>query len=187
MTISRIGALTLLLASVACCGLGILLGVTPSLIPLRLRDGTIATPGMGITSAICALIPAVVMALAGVAIWFFVVPEQRIKAAGEAATDRLRAQALHLYMEWIVALQLEQALRTSGGSDHARQAVQTATLALLPELDRPRKRALLQFLYDARLITGDAIVDLNGADLRDIDFQGADVKKGEFEGVVPQE
>src|SRR5215213_8515887 len=81
-----------------------------------------------------------------------------------------------------------------------RTVARARTLTILSRLDRARKRSVLQFLYEARLIGAtpigvshdkdeqvvQAIVDLSGADLRGIDLQGANLQGANLQGLAFQ-
>lgn len=105
--------------------------------------------------------------------------------ATEAAAER-RAQddALRSYLEQVGQLLLDKDTHPSNSqeSDEVRTLVRAWTLALLPRLDGRRKRSVVQFLYESKLITKDHdVVDLteaylNNANLIDLNLTGAHLR-----------
>lgn len=179
---TRLAALALLLMSTIFCCLGVDFALTFVLIPMRLADGTIATPGMGIAGGLCLFTPGIALGAASAVLWFVILPDQRAKAMRDDRTSNLQGHALHLYREWVTLLQMQRALHADDRGDIIRQNVRAVTLSLLPELDGMHKRALIQFLYDTSLIIGTAVIDLAGADLRGIDLRGADLARVDLHG-----
>jgi hypothetical protein len=182
MSRTRLIALLLLIASIGCACLGLDFALTFVLIPLRMADGTIATPGMGIAGGACLFVPGVALGVASGVLWFVVLPDQRAKARHDDRTNHLQGQALSLYREWITLLQLQHVLRDPERGDIARQNVRAVTLSLLADLDGAYKRALIQFLYDTDLIVGTARIDLAGANLQGIDLRGAELPSIDLHG-----
>lgn len=60
--------------------------------------------------------------------------------------------------------------------------VQAQTLWLLPRIDAARKRAVIQFLYNASLLRGDDSIQLSGAKLRGVDLQKLDLPNLNLQG-----
>ena len=93
----------------------------------------------------------------------------------------LQAQdtALQAYLDQIsqVLLDKESPLRLSNEGDEARVLARARTLAVLPRLDRARKRSVILFLYEAGLVNKNRLVDLKGADLRGTHLLGANLDK----------
>jgi uncharacterized protein YjbI with pentapeptide repeats len=90
------------------------------------------------------------------------------------ATDNQRENLLHTYLDKMSELLVEKQLHKSVPEDEIRQIARVRTLTVLPRLDGPRKRSVLQFLHEADLIDKDKqIIDLHGADLRATNFSEA--------------
>jgi hypothetical protein len=178
----RIVAIALLLLSFVGCSCGMIMGATPALVPVRLADGTVATPGMGVIAGAWMIIPSVAVALASGVIWFVFAPKQQANIIHDQTTNHLREQMLRLYVAWISALQLDQALHSPGRGEHVQETVRAATIALLQDLDSHRRRVVLQFLYDARLIVGTAVISLHGANLSGVDLRGTDLRGIDLRG-----
>jgi uncharacterized protein YjbI with pentapeptide repeats len=92
---------------------------------------------------------------------------RRIKQDQALAVDRVRADALRVYLAQMSDLMLAHNLRRSAPGSDVRVVARTATLTVLPQLDGRRKGHVLQFLATAGLVrTDDADVLLTNADLR---------------------
>ncbi len=115
----------------------------------------------------------------------------------EIAVDSQHEEALQAYIDKMSELLLEKNLRSSKPDDEVRNIATARTLTVLPNLDSPsnmpRKRTVIKFLHDARLIAkGERIVDLKGADLSEAnlretnlqktDLSGADLSKADLSG-----
>jgi uncharacterized protein YjbI with pentapeptide repeats len=69
------------------------------------------------------------------------------------------------------------------GSD-VREVARARTLTALRRVGNKRKRDLLQFLYEAGLISkSNPVVDLRGADLREADLSGVRLADAQLRGV----
>jgi hypothetical protein len=131
--------------------------------------------------------------IAGGGLWFNA--QQRERELG-IAEQRAQHEALQAFLDQIGQLLLEKNLRGSvdGDIEEARNNKEEAgslargrTLAVLQALgwDPKRKRILVQFLYEAKLIIkgeGGPVIsligaDLSGADLREIYLGGADLSE----------
>lgn len=102
--------------------------------------------------------------------------EKRAKTELELAEDNQREAALQEYINKMSELLLDvhRPLRKSNEDDEVQKIARVRTLTVLPRLNASRKRSLLQFLYEARLIDNDeSIVDLSDANLRDADLSYA--------------
>ncbi len=112
--------------------------------------------------------------LAGLALWFNNQASIRDK---QIAEDRAREEALQSYLDGFEGLLLQYDLRTSEPGDEVRSVARARTLTVLRGLNGARKGALLQFLYESRLIDKDnAVINLDGADLRGGDLFFADLR-----------
>jgi uncharacterized protein YjbI with pentapeptide repeats len=102
----------------------------------------------------------------------------------EIATDNQHELALQVYTDNIAELLLERQLRESGSDAEVRRIAQVQTLAVLPRLDERRKACVLQFLYEAGLITkGQGVISLQGADLRGADLSNAKLHDTDLRGI----
>ncbi len=103
------------------------------------------------------------------------VAEQRATTEREIARDNQRQNALESYFDRMTSLLLDYDLRKSEGiRNEVRSVARTRTLAVLRNLDGKRKGQLIKFLHESELIIGvDPLIDLRGADLREVDLQGA--------------
>jgi len=96
---------------------------------------------------------------------------QRDKTEREIAEDNQREVSLQSYIDKMSELLLEKELRSSKPTDEIQKIARVRTLTILSRLDPERKKNLLQFLYEERLIDGSyPIVDLKGSNLRSINL-----------------
>lgn len=88
--------------------------------------------------------------------------------------DQQQQTTLETYLDRMSELLFTQHLATSQPGGEASQAARARTLTALQVLDPARKRIVLQFLYYSALINRNPppIVNLNGADLRNVDLSG---------------
>lgn len=100
----------------------------------------------------------------------------------EIETDRQRQTALEAYFDHITNLLLEKKLREDTDKT-PRIIARTRTLAILKNLDSSRKSQLLQFLYEAGLISKEPIINLTGAEIRDANLNAARLMGAELQGV----
>ncbi len=85
--------------------------------------------------------------------------------------DNQRESALQAYIDKMSELILVQYLNVGYTKDE-RTIARVRTLTILPRLDRERKKIVVKFLYDSRLIDKDTrIVDLSQADMSGIDLR----------------
>ncbi len=110
--------------------------------------------------------------------------ERRAQADRLAVLDNQRESALKEYFDNMSELLLEKNLLKSDPDSEVRIVARILTLTVLHRLDNNRKRNVLQFLQESRLIEADkAIVDLNGANLGDAQLRGADLWAADLSGV----
>jgi uncharacterized protein YjbI with pentapeptide repeats len=117
------------------------------------------------------------------AIGAFLLDGSRKRSEREVEADRQRQTILDEYFKYISDLLLEKYLLDDSGSNRARNLARTRTLAALRLLDGKRKAQVLQFLYEARLIGPEPIVQLNGADFRCAVLDEATLTGAELRGV----
>lgn len=115
--------------------------------------------------------------------------KQRQKTEQRIADDRWQIANYSAYVEAISELLLKQDLGTSPTGAEVRKIARARTLMILNtlnDLDKSRKRHILQFLYEAGLITngiGGSIVDLRGADLSEANFFDMNLSRANLNGV----
>ena len=96
--------------------------------------------------------------------------EKRAKLERKIAIDRQEENALQTYLDRMTELLLKNKLRTSRNKE-LRNVARIRTLTVLRGLDPKRKGLVLQFLYEAGLISKEkSIVDLRYAHLWDADL-----------------
>jgi len=117
---------------------------------------------------------------------FFLNRSER-KTEREIAKDRQQEQALQSYLDQMTELLLEKDLGNTENIE-IRLVAKTRTLTVLRGLDGQRKRYVLQFLRDAKLIGGifegkqkSPVFDLADADLSYADLRGADLSSVNLE------
>ena len=92
--------------------------------------------------------------------------------------DQRRAKYLQSYLNHMKELVLNGNLYQSKPGDPVRHIARAITLSVLPSLDSNRKSLILRYLIEGNLIRrDDPLVDLHGADLREISFSEGVEKK----------
>ena len=100
--------------------------------------------------------------------------EARSNLEREIVADRQHEAALQAYLDRMTDLLLKEKLRTTKKRE-VRDVARTRTLTVLRGLDATRKRLVLLFLHEAKLINDkNPIVDLAGADLQDVYIDSSD-------------
>jgi hypothetical protein len=103
----------------------------------------------------------------------------------QRAQQRMQDAALQEYFNQIGQLLLDKQLRGSEEGDEVRALARSGTLAILDNLDATRKRHLLQFLYEARLIYKEGrVVPLDGANLRDANLRYITLEGAALDGAI---
>src|SRR5260221_3319723 len=100
----------------------------------------------------------------------------RDKTERDIALDNQQEATLQEYINKMSELLLDvhRPLRKSNEDDEVQKIARVRTLTVHPRFNGSRKRSLLQFLYEARLINNDeSIIDLSDANLRDADLSYA--------------
>jgi len=138
---------------------------------------------------------AVPTAVALGAAWFSASQSQASLAASERqhqtdlqiAADQQQETALQNYLDRMSDLLLNHNLNISKSGDEVREVARSRTLTLLPQLNAPRKREVVQFLYESGLIRAglDPVVDLAGADLRGANLYEAIVTHSQLNAAGP--
>jgi uncharacterized protein YjbI with pentapeptide repeats len=117
------------------------------------------------------------------AVGAFLLDGSRKRSEREVESDRQRQQVLDDYFAYISELLLDKHLFGVRKSNSARELARTRTLTALRLLDGKRKAQVLQFLYEARLINTDPVIQLNGADFRGAFLDEATLSGAELRGV----
>ncbi len=112
------------------------------------------------------------LVLAGAAFW---ISSAQRGTELEIEKDRQQEAALREYQDSMTELLLNQGLRSSEEGSAVRAVAQARTLTVVGGLDGKRKGLLLRFLFELGLIRGEAIISLDGADLREADLREADL------------
>src|SRR5207248_2535918 len=81
--------------------------------------------------------------------------KQRDKTEHEIALDNQQELALQTYIDNISELLLHENLYKSVKDDEVQKIARVRTLTVLHRLDAKRKRSVLQFLHESKLIEGD--------------------------------
>jgi len=106
------------------------------------------------------------------------IEDQRAAAERELSEQRAQDEALQAYLSQMSGLLLERDLRASEEDSEVRTLARARTLTVLGRLDPSRKRAVMEFLAEAKLIQrveGRApVIELSGAELHhtSLRFQG---------------
>jgi len=97
----------------------------------------------------------------------------------EIENQRAQDEALQAYLGQMgqMLLDKDRPLRQSEQDDEVRTLARARTLTVLSRLDSERTRSVLQFLYEAELIT----VDRRVLDLSDADLRGTDLSKAKLD------
>jgi Pentapeptide repeats (8 copies) len=103
----------------------------------------------------------------------------------QIATDQQRENTLQIYLDRMTDLLLANKLDESKPGQEIQAVARARTLLVLPRLDSGRKRLVLQFLYEANLITiGNSTVNLSGADLSGENLFAADLSGANLQGAT---
>lgn len=117
------------------------------------------------------------------AVGAFLLDGSRKRSERVIENDRQKQQILDAYFAYISDLLLEKHLTEDSDSNYARELARTRTLTALRLLDGKRKAQLLQFLYEARLIDEEPVIQLNGADLTGALLDEATLSGAELRGI----
>jgi len=118
--------------------------------------------------------------------WLEVRQGEREQAiADQRAQERAQDAALQAYFNEIGQLLFDRQLRDSEEGDEVRALSRSRTLAILDNLDAIRKRHLLQFLYEARLINREGrVVPLDDANLRNTNLRYITLEGAALDGAI---
>ncbi len=100
----------------------------------------------------------------------------------QAVTEqRAKETALQTYFDKMTELLLKENLRKSKVESEVRAVARTRTLTVLRRLDKDRKGALIQFLYEAGLIDkNNRVIDLSRADLSGADLREINIGRAKY-------
>ncbi len=120
---------------------------------------------------------------------------RRDQTGRDIASDNQREVLLQGYLSQLSELLLGNQLRLSDPHSEGRYLARAQTMTILPRLDATRKRSLLLFLYESKLVNTEGVagiiqlkgvdlnrVDLHKANLRGVDLSGADLSKADLSG-----
>ena len=120
---------------------------------------------------------------------------RRDQTGRDIASDNQREALLQGYLSQLSELLLGNQLRLSDPHSEGRYLARAQTVTILSRLDGTRKRSLLLFLYESKLVNTEGVaslvqlkgadlnrVDLHKADLRGVDLSGADLSKADLSG-----
>jgi uncharacterized protein YjbI with pentapeptide repeats len=125
------------------------------------------------------IVPAII---AFVGLWY---SQMQKSTEQKIADDNQKEEALQGYINEMSNLLLEKNLRKSNAEDEASIIGRVRTLTILDRLDRFRKRAVIEFLYESGLIQkGNCIIKLKGADLRGAFLPATDLHDADLRGVL---
>jgi len=100
--------------------------------------------------------------------------ENRAELEREIALDKQQEEALQIYIDRMADLLLAAKLKTNKKKE-VRDVARTRTLTVLSRLDGKRKAVVVLFLMEAGLITNKPVVDISGANLRNVDLSFAEL------------
>jgi uncharacterized protein YjbI with pentapeptide repeats len=126
------------------------------------------------------IVPAVI---AAGGLWFNAQQRDRER---ERANEHARDEALQAYLDQMGQLLLDKdsQLGKSKEGDEVQTLARAWTLTVLTRLDGLRKRSVVQFLYEAKLITKDSVaLDLREANLNFANLNGANLTAVNLRGV----
>jgi hypothetical protein len=127
---------------------------------------------------------------------------EQVKRALEVGNQRAQDDTLQAYLDGMSHLLTDKDLHSARPGDSLRTVARARTLTILSRLDSRRKKSVLQFLYESRLIDQERLLldaasdlierrhnivslqqaDLRWADLRWADLRGADLSGTNLEG-----
>jgi uncharacterized protein YjbI with pentapeptide repeats len=105
--------------------------------------------------------------------------QRRDQTERDIASDNQREVLLRGYFSQLSELLLGNRLRLSDPYSEERYLARAQTMTILPRLDATRKRSLLLFLYESKLVNTEGvagIVQLKGADLNRVDLHKANLR-----------
>jgi hypothetical protein len=121
------------------------------------------------------------------------VEAQRLKNAQGLEQQRAQDEVFQAYLDQLAEPLINGRLHEAGRFDPVRVLARARTLGVLWKLDSNRKRSLMQFLHEAKLIRREElgrvgeeavnpVIGLSGADLRDGYLRWLDLSKADLRG-----
>jgi uncharacterized protein YjbI with pentapeptide repeats len=106
--------------------------------------------------------------------------EDRSKLERDLATDRQREAAIQTYFDRMSELLLNEKLRTTENVE-VRDVARTRTISSMRVMDTNRNKLILQFLSEAKLITGEKSI-FNRANMNGMNLEFANLERADLEG-----
>lgn len=110
--------------------------------------------------------------------------DDRAELEREIAKDRQQEEALQTYLDRMSELLLEKRLETKKAGIEGRNVAKIRTVSILRVLNQERKKLVIKFLRDAKLITDTASIlneiDMYGIDVIDLDFNKVFLQRVHF-------
>jgi len=110
---------------------------------------------------------------------------RRDQTGRDIASDNQREALLQGYLSQLSELLLGNQLRLSDPHSEGRYLARAQTVTILSRLDGTRKRSLLLFLYESKLVNTEGVaslVQLKGADLNRVDLHKANLRGVDLSG-----
>jgi hypothetical protein len=128
--------------------------------------------------------------------------QEQVKRALEVGDQRAQDDTLQAYLDGMSHLLTDKDLHSAQPGDSLRTVARARTLTVLSRLDSRRKKSVLEFLYESRLIDQEQILldaasnliemrhnivsleqgDLKGVQLRSADLRGANLSGADLRG-----
>lgn len=122
------------------------------------------------------------------------VEERRLESARELEQQRAQDEVFQAYLDQLAQPLISGQLHQAGRFDSVRVLARARTVGVLWKLDANRKRSLMQFLHEAKLIRREEldrdgeeeavnpVIGLSGADLRCAHLRWLDLSKADLRG-----
>lgn len=157
-------SLFLVLGSLLFCSCGVLVAFSFPLGSINITsvDTSIFTPELSFLTGLCVAIPGLVLAVAGIGVWFGFgrLPLQRQLTQTLTQLDQVQELTLQTCLDQINQLMLEKKLHHSEQDAAAVQLTQRRINETLKVLDPVRQQQLRQFLKDSQLVGEKGIFQL---------------------------
>ena|SRR5215203_79330 len=111
------------------------------------------------------------------------IEEERAHRQHTIEEEKAQESAVQTYLDQLASLVAQSGSHTLQESAEVRPLVTARTRMLLNQVDGYRKKNVLQFLYEGRLIQGNPpTVSLRGADLREVNLGYVDLSSANLSG-----